>query len=82
MKKLDTEYIEQHLETVHTYESFGRSVCENILSATLKRVKENSEENIQLTADISVRPTTRLCIQVCKIIDGRHVTVHIYTNPQ
>ncbi|MEI4623936.1 hypothetical protein KFD70_27535 [Bacillus pfraonensis] len=82
MKKLDTEYIEQHLETVHTYESFGRSVCEGILSAALKRVKGNSEETIHLTSDITVRPTPRLCIQVCKMINGQHRTVHIYTSPQ
>ncbi|MEI3894642.1 MULTISPECIES: hypothetical protein [unclassified Bacillus (in: firmicutes)] len=82
MQKIDKKYIENHLETIHTYESFGRSVCENILHASLKRVKGNDKDNVQMTANISVRATERICLQVCKVIDGSHVTVHIYTNPQ
>ncbi|MEI4623935.1 hypothetical protein KFD70_27540 [Bacillus pfraonensis] len=76
MVKLDAEYIEQHLEAVNDYDSFGRSLCAAILNESLKLVKGKSEEIVRLTADISVSPTKSGCMvtinigpeEICKLV--------------
>lgn len=67
MEKMNAEYIEQHLEAVNDYDSFGRSLCAAILNESLKLVKGKSEEIVRLTADISISPTKKGCMITIKI---------------
>ncbi|MFJ5936530.1 hypothetical protein [Streptomyces sp. NPDC093071] len=90
MAMLDKAYIENHMSTVHNYQSFGRNVVESGLREALTRVEGTPKGKVELDAKVIVTPVEideggpepRMCIRVRMIVGGVEVWVHIYTGEQ
>lgn len=61
---LDREYILNHLDTVHTYESWGRALVGQILD-TLASRQDVEGSSAGLDIAVTVSATERGCIRVC-----------------
>lgn len=65
MTNLTPEYIDEHLDQVHTADSFGRSLAYHILSAA-KRTADGRSTEISVDCKATVSPIERSgCIRVC-----------------
>ena len=80
MAELTTQYIEDHLVSVHTEESWARAITEMVLRAAITQLAAGSAEEVAIDVKFRVRAvepevmtrsgstTTVKCIKVC--VDG------------
>jgi hypothetical protein len=74
-------YIEDHMALVHTAESFGRALVEQILKAARRRLDKTEAESVELDAKITLTPViARGCLQVCVGLPPVSVCYHTNVN--
>ena len=65
MTYLTAEYIDEHLDQVHTADSFARSFAYQMLTAAKEKVGDKSSE-VTMDCKVSVSPIEKFgCIRVC-----------------
>lgn len=78
MEKLTKKYIYEHQNNVHTYDSFGRAIIEQILKAGYDSVDEGQDSKLELNGKITISPYEPLkCLRVCVNINGILVCYHV-----
>ena len=71
MSKLTAQYIDNHSNEIHTFDSFGRNVISKILSDAKKNVGTGEADEITVKLEFKVRPVPAFdCILVDLGPDG------------
>jgi hypothetical protein len=85
MVELTSNYIEDHMVTTHTPDSWARQVCVDVLSAAIYQLGNKSSREVEIDAKFtvsSVEPPEGVvrstCIKVCVSVgNGPQKCVHI-----
>jgi len=78
MAKVTKEYLHEHRHLVHTFESFGRAVIEQVLDSAEKQVSSGSVDQAKVNASFEISAyESRGCVQVCVNISGVMVCYHV-----
>ncbi len=78
MTKLTKKYIYEHQNDIHTYESFGRAISEQILHAASEQAEKNDIERANVDAKFTIEAYEPLaCIRICVNINGVLVCYHV-----
>ena len=78
MAKLTKQYIAEHMRTVHTAESFGRAIVEQILNQASEKTGEDGEDAVTVNMNFEVKafePAT--CVQICGEYNGVKICYHV-----
>ncbi len=79
MTNLTADYLKAHRHSLHTPESWGRALAEQILQAAIPKTKAGLD-TIDIDAKFTVEAYEPLgCVQVCGTINGVQVCYHINT---
>ncbi|MFF8932316.1 hypothetical protein ACF1AO_34195 [Streptomyces longwoodensis] len=52
---IDRAYIEDHMESVHTPDSFGRAVADMLMRAAMAEIGDGKQEIVEFKADVVVK---------------------------
>lgn len=85
MAELNRAYIEDHMVTANTPDSWARQLCVDVLNAALDQVGSESVRSVELPATFTVSPVEppegvvrSSCIRVCVSIgSGSQKCVHL-----
>ena len=78
MAQLTKKYIHEHKNAVHTYESFGRAIVEQILNAASEQAGDKGIEKANIEAKFTVEAyEPAACVQVCATVQGVTVCYHV-----
>jgi len=78
MTKLTKKYIHEHRHSIHTYESFGRAVIEQLLNAAEQQAGDSGVEKASINVKYEIaayEPMT--CIQICGEYNGVRICYHV-----
>ena len=80
MPGLDKAYIDAHRHAVHTPESWGRAIGEQVLNGAVQNLTGGGSDSVEVDAKFTVTKYEPMgCIQVCANINGVQVCYHINT---
>ena len=72
MAQLTVQYLQDHRNEVHNYDSFGRALADLVMQSAAKQLEQNpalaSTEKMTFTADVTVgaiQPTACVWVEVC-----------------
>lgn len=78
MTNISKKYIDDHKRSVHTADSFGRSLIEQILSESIQKIGKEETQSVDVNVRFKVEafePAT--CLRVCANINGVEVCYHV-----
>ncbi|MGI9652576.1 hypothetical protein [Chryseobacterium sp. RLHN22] len=78
MANISKKYIDDHKQNVHTVDSFGRSLIEQILNESIKKIGEEEKESLTIDAKFKIQafePAT--CIRLCTNVNGVEICYHV-----
>jgi hypothetical protein len=64
MPKLTADYISDHANTVHSYDSFGRQTVSAVLAAAKAQLGKGESEELTVPMEFRVTPTANGCLLV------------------
>jgi hypothetical protein len=78
MADFDAPYVKDHIATIHTPDSWARSVSEQALNEAIKKMKGGTVPSVTVDAKFHITAVqAKGCIQICGEIGGVMVCTHI-----
>lgn len=78
MADFDAKYVKDHIATIHTPDSWARSISEQALNEAIKQMKGGKAPSVTVPATFHITAVeAKGCIQVCGEIGGVVVCTHI-----
>ncbi|MCJ7934464.1 MAG: hypothetical protein MUW56_12705 [Chryseobacterium sp.] len=78
MSNISRKYIDDHKKSVHTADSFGRALIEQILSESIQKIGTEEAQSVNVDVKFKIEafePAT--CLRVCANINGVEVCYHV-----
>lgn len=75
---LNKKYLKDHTNSIHTFDSFGRALVEQLMNAGVKQLGDKETEVVNIDAKFTIEAfEPKACVRLCTNIGGVVVCYHV-----
>lgn len=74
---LNKKYLNDHTNRIHTFDSFGRAIVEQLMNAAVKQLGDKEAEVVNIDMKFTIEAfEPKTCVKICGTYEGVTVCYH------